>query len=552
MRRKNWQIKEIDPQTKQIAQRKEVSVFLAQALLNRGINQDEFDSFLNPGINYFHSPFLLPDIDKGANRIKEAVEKREKVLVFGDYDVDGIMSLAIFHEFSKKFSGIFSFYIPHRVKEGYGLNREAILMAQKEGVSLIIAFDCGTNSKEEIELAKMLSIDIVIIDHHHPKEGLTDSFAFINPKRKDSSYPFSDLSTAALSYKLLQVLTKNDCKDTLDLVALSLICDVVPLKGENRALLKEGLAVIRQSNRPSVKALCQIAGIKQENIDTFHIGYILGPRINASGRVAHAKESLELFLSEDKARVDELAVQLGEYNRLRRNIEAQILKEAEQKINDNIREENTIVVSGDKWHPGVLGIVASRLADKYYRPSFVFSFDEGLGVGSGRSIHSVHLMEVLDKCADSLIEYGGHSKAAGVQIEEQNLDNFKEKINSLIEENLSPQDFIPVLTIDAQLDFCDIDTTLALDLEKLKPHGEANREPLFMARNIFKKGDSKKISFGYSLWLSDGEKVFEGIVYDKDLLEIIEYCESFDIVFSLQMNTYHNIPKLIIRDCRFS
>jgi len=552
MKRRLWKIKEINTQAKNAAKKYNISVFLAQALLNRQIKEENFNSFLNPTPLDFYCPLRLPDIERGAARIKRAIERKEKVLVFGDYDVDGIMSLAIFHEFSQNFPGIFSFYIPHRVKEGYGLNSEAILKAKEEGVSLIIAFDCGTNSGAQIELAKTLSIDIIVVDHHHPKEDLTPGFAFINPKRKDSSYPFSNLSTGALSYKLLQVLTGADCKDVLDLVALSLVCDVVPLKGENRTLLKEGLKVIRESKRSAIKALCKVANIKQENIDIFHIGYILGPRINASGRVAHAQESLELFLTDQEDRINELAFQLGEYNRLRRNIEAQILKEAEQKINDNISNERIIVVSGEQWHPGVLGIVASRLADKYYRPSFVISFDEGLGVGSARSIHSVHLIEALDKCADSLLVYGGHKRAAGVQINREELENFKQKINSFIEDNLTPQDFIPILAIDAELDFCDIDTYLVQSLEKVKPYGEGNPEPLFVARNLFKKGDPRKINSGFSIWLSDGKKVLEGVIYDKDLLEIIDYSNNFDIAFSLQMNTYHNIPKLIIRDCRLS
>ena len=553
MKRRVWKIKEISSQAFRLAKRNKISIFLSQVLLNRGIDEKDFNSFLNPAVSDLHCPLLLPDIKKAAARIKQAASNREKVLVFGDYDVDGITSLAIFNEFAKNFEDIFTFYIPHRVKEGYGLNREAIVRAKDEGIGLILAFDCGTNSEAEIELARKLSIDVIVVDHHLPGVLASSAFAFVNPKRQDCSYPFSDLSAAALSYKLLQVLTEENCHSVLDLVVLSLICDVVPSKGENRSLIAEGIRVIKQSSRPAIKALCKEAGVKQKNIDTFHIGYMLGPRINASGRVAHARDSLNLFLSEDLEECVCLAKKLGEYNRLRRNIETQILKEAEKKINETITVNNSIIVSGDKWHPGVLGIVASRLAYKYYRPSFVISFDdEGVGVGSGRSIEGIHLIEMLDECADTLLSHGGHKKAAGVQLDIDELENFKEKINSFIEENINPQDFVPSLNLDSVLDFKNINMSLAQELEKMKPYGEGNDEPLFLASGLFKKGAYRKIPSGFSIWLTDGKKAFEAVVRNKDILQIIEYAECLDIVFSLQIDHYHNIPRLIVRDCRLS
>lgn len=552
MKRRLWRVRELNPLVHNIAKKYSISIFLAQVFLNRDIKEDDFCSFLNSVPANFHSPFLLPDIEKAVKRINGAVKLKEKVLVFGDYDVDGITSLAIFYEFAKKTEEIFSFYIPHRIKEGYGLNREAIIRAKENGVSLVIAFDCGTNSYDEIELARSLNIDIIVVDHHHPKDNLTKSLAFINPKRKDSSYPFFDLSAAALSFKLLQALTNSNCRDMLDLVVLSLICDVAPLRGENRVLVKEGLKIIRKSRRPAIKALCKAGGIRQENIDTFHIGYILGPRINASGRIAHANHSLELFLTEDEDKAYNIASTLSKYNQLRKDIEKRILEEAEQRIENNISNDYAIVVSGDKWHPGVLGIVASRLADKYYRPSFVISFDQDNGVGSARSIASLHLIEILDKCADSLLLYGGHRKAAGMQIDKAKLDNFREKINFHIEKNSDSKDFIPFFDIDVKLNFEDIEMNFIESLEKMKPHGEGNSRPLFTACGIFKKSAPKKIKSGFSVWLSGETKVFEGVVYDRDVLEIINYSDNFDIVFSLEKNNYHNTPRLIIRDCRLS
>jgi len=552
MRRRLWKVKELNPRAKELAQAYDVSVFLAQVFLNRGVEDEDFKGVLDSKYASLHCPSLLPDIKKAADRIKQAIKGEEKVLVFGDYDVDGITSLVIFNEFAKEFPNVFSFYIPHRIKEGYGLNKEAIAKAKEEEVSLIITFDCGTGAVEEIALAKSLKIDVIVVDHHLIGGNLIQPFAFINPKRGDSEYPFKDLSAGALSFKLLQFLTGSSSEQALDLVALSLVCDVVPLKGENRVLLKKGLEAVRQSKRLAIKALCEVTKVKQENIDTFHIGYILGPRINASGRVAHAQESLELFLTDDESKANQLASKLSDYNKLRRSIEAQILKEAEAAVKDNRCNEHAIVVSGDNWHPGVLGIVASRLADKYYRPSFVFSFNEDSGKGSARSIKSVHLIEMLDKCADSLLVYGGHSKAAGVEIEREELDNFREKINASIKEGLCPQDFIPSLDVDVFIGFNNIDMRLIEGLEKLKPYGEGNSKPLFAAYNIHKKGVAKKIKSFYSLWLEDNDRTYEAICYNKDILEIIDYADNFDIVFSLQANYYHNIPKLIIRDCRLS
>ncbi len=552
MKRYIWKIKERNSQIEELAKKYAIPPLLIQLLLNRDIEEGEFDSFLKPDLSCLHSPYLLPDIEKAAKRIKRAIEKKEKVLVFGDYDVDGVTSLAIFHEFAKKYSNLFTFYIPHRTKEGYGLNKEAILRAKEEGISLVIAFDCGTNANEEVSLAASLEIDVIVVDHHILRENLNGAFAFINPKRGDSNYPFSELSTAAIAFKLLQVLKGSDCWEVLDLVVLSLICDVVVLKGENRTLVIEGLKYIKESQRPAVKALCKISSIKQKNIDIFHIGYILGPRINAAGRVAHAEESLELFITQDQKKCEKLANKLSEHNKLRRAIESQILKEAEIRVKEDLDGNSAIVVTGDSWHQGVLGIVASRLADKYCRPSFVISFEHNTGKGSARSIQNVHLMEVLEKCSDSLIAYGGHKKAAGVHIDKDELDNFKERINSLLEESITAGDFIPMLDIEAQLSFSQIDLALANSLENFKPYGEGNPKPLFSSCGIFKKTAPRKVKSYYSLWLTDGVITFEGVVYDKDLLEVLDFAETFDIVFSLQTNYYHNIPKLIIKTCRLA
>ncbi|MDD3297028.1 MAG: single-stranded-DNA-specific exonuclease RecJ [Candidatus Omnitrophica bacterium] len=552
MKRRIWKIKKQQPQAFSLAQKYNISVFLAQVLLNRNVQEENLLFFLDSSGQNFHSPDALPDIRKASCRIKRAVSGGEKVVVFGDYDVDGITSLAIFNEFAADYPGIFSFHIPNRIEQGYGLNQEFIEKSAKDKVSLIVAFDCGTNAVEEISLANSLGIDVIVIDHHHIGESNISPLAFVNSKREDSSYPFLDLSSGALSFKLLQVLTGSPCRQALDLVALSIVCDVVPLQGENRSLLNEGLKVIKTSSRPAIKALCKAGKIKQENIDIFHIGYILGPRINASGRMADARDSLDLFLTQEQSQADSIAFRLNDYNLRRRAIEAQILKEAQAGIDSGVYDDYIIVAHGQDWHPGVLGIVASRLADKYCRPAFVISFNKGEGKGSGRSVHSVHLMEVLRECSDCLLAYGGHSKAAGINISEDNLEDFKNRVNSFLKSKMKLEDFIPLLEIDAVLKFEDINMDFVESIERLKPYGEGNPRPVFLSRNIFKRSEPKKVYSYFSLWLSDGVKTFEGLIYDKDVLEVLACADSFDIAFSLENNPYHNTSRLIIKDCRFS
>ena len=547
-----WRVKDLHPRAEQFARTCGISPFLAQIFLNRDMTEEDFKSFTQPCFSALYPATDLPDMKKAVERIKQAVNKGEKILAVGDYDVDGVTSLAIFHEFIKDYPGSFSFYIPHRVKEGYGLNKYAVTKAKKTGTGLIICFDCGTNSFKEIELASSAGIDVIVVDHHHSRDDFNTPFAFINPKRKDCSYPFKDLSAGALSFKLLQALREDDCCEALDLVALSIVCDVVPLKGENRILLNEGLKWIKQTPRMAIKALCDVSRIKQEKIDIFHIGYILGPRINASGRIAHAEDALDVFLTEDKDKLYRKVQKLAEFNKQRKGIEDNILKQAESILSRGFGDEGAIVVSGESWHPGVLGIVASRLAEKYYRPAFVISFDEHRGRGSGRSIHSVHLIEVLEQCSDFLHMYGGHKKAAGIEIFKDNLDLFQERINSLIKENLTPEDFIPVIDIDARMSFKDINMEFIGHLDNLKPFGEENPRPVFVSYSVSKKAAPRRVSNSFSVWLDHQGTTYEGMVYDKDLCQILNYGDSFDIVYSLDRNSYHEVPRLVIKDLRLS
>lgn len=551
--RKEWIVKQFTPEIFELSKNYKLNPIIVQILISRKVKKEDFSSFLNPSLDDLFSPFLLPDIDKAVRRIKKAVEKKEKVFLFGDYDVDGITSLVIFYEYIKDFSLDVSFYIPHRIEEGYGLNEEAIRNINEKKTDLIICFDCGTNSKREVELANSLGMDVIAIDHHIPQEGLNNDFcAFVNPKRQDSSYPFKDLSAAAISFKLVWALKGTPCFELLDLVALSTVCDVVPLKGENRVFVKEGIECLRNGQRPAIEVLCKLARVKSQNIEPYHIGYILGPRINACGRVSRAMEALDLFLSYDRSYLKELANRIDGYNKLRRGIERRIFKEAETIIECKLKDDSVLVVYKEGWHPGVLGIVASKLVDKYGRPAFVLSLDKERGKGSARSVQGFHILEALHSCSDFLASYGGHKKAAGIEILKEDIEDFRERLNKISREKLKNEKVIPRLYLDWELQFEDITMDLIEMIEKLKPFGEENRPPLFVTKKVLSKTSPKKINGSmYSFWISDGRCTYEAKFYERDgFLDMINYGKPLNIVYSLEKNYYYNAPRIVVKDLR--
>ncbi len=550
---KQWIVAEISPRARELSRRYGINEIIAHLLLRRNVEPEEFESFLNPDIAGLHPPHLLPDIDKAVQRIRQAINAGEKICLFGDYDVDGITSLTIIDECLKRFSARTFFYIPHRVNEGYGLNSEAIHKIREQGATLLICLDCGTNSSREISLAGSLGMDVIVADHHLPARGENIPLAFVNPKRKDSTYPFKDLSGAGVAFKLAQALSGDDCRQTLDLVALSVVCDVVPLKGENRIMLVEGLSRLRTTSRISIQALCEVARVRQETLEPFHLGFILGPRINACGRMAHAEQVLELFTCRDREYARQIAQRLDEYNRLRKSVEQSILKEAEELIVREFQDDAAFVLSKEGWHQGVLGIVASRLADKYWRPTFVIGVNEGKGRGSARSIPGLHLMEVLDTCKETLHSYGGHKKAAGVEIGRDNIADFRDQLNAALKQ-LAREKPLPEIQIDAELSLSQLSMELAEGLERLRPFGEENSHPLFVTRGLLPKtavcSHNSRVN---TFWLCDDSLTYEAVVYGRDeCLDLVRYKKPLDVVYSLEKNHYHNTFRLVVKDMRLS
>lgn len=552
--RKRWKIKKNNPALAEIAKRNNLNPVIVQLLLNREIKEEEFHNFLNIDKTCLYDPLSLPDIKIASKRINDAIKNNEKIALFGDYDVDGITSLSIFNDYIKDTKANFSFYIPHRLNDGFGLNLDAIKKIKNEGANLLITFDCGTNAVKEIEYAKSLGIDTIVIDHHTPHDNFNAPYAFVNPKRKDSNYPFSDLSNGAVTFKLVQALKGNDCSHLLDLVALSTICDVVPLKGENRVIIKEGLKTMRKAKRLALDVLCQSSGIKPGNIDTFHLGFILGPRINASGRVNTAYDALNMFLTQDKATASSLASKLEECNRKRRLIESQVLQEAVEQAEKDKDDRYSFVVYSQGWHTGVLGIVASRLVDRYYRPVFVVGFNGDLGRGSARSIDGFNIVKALGKCENYCNEYGGHKKAAGLEINFNDIEKFKSEFEKTAREMIKTKDLIPVLNIDMQIKFSDINMPLVDDLEKFKPFGEGNIRPMFTTNKVLIKQKPKKVTKRmYSAWLCHDGFTYEAVFgQNNGFHDIINYTDKCDIVYSIEENRYHNNVRLLLKDVRIS
>jgi|Deesub1362A_J573_1020465.scaffolds.fasta_scaffold06039_2 single-stranded-DNA-specific exonuclease len=469
-----------------------VSPVFAQILINRGIKEpSSVRTFLSPSLSDLYDPMLMPDMKEAVSRILKARERDETILIHGDYDADGITATTILMGTLKRLGFRALYYIPNRILEGYGISEKCIEDAKSRGVSLIITADCGISAHKSIELAKEAGIDVIITDHHEPPEGLPKACAIVNPRRRDSLYPFNNLAGVGVAYKLAQAIvgetgTEDDhiyLRNVLDIVALGTVADSVPLIEENRIFVKYGLEIINNSGcRPGIEALKKVACINTP-LRAELLSYTLIPRINAAGRLSDASMVVELLLTEDKEKAESIAGVLEEHNKQRQDVESRILDEALNMI-ERERLGEAIVLASKEWHEGVIGIVASRLVEMFYRPVFLFAIRDGIGKGSARSIPPLNIYEVIHECNDLLLGYGGHRQAAGMRIKEENIEGFNERVIQTIRGRLSPEDFIPVLELDASVKFSDLDFRLIQEFEKLEPYGEANNEPLLGTKKV--------------------------------------------------------------------
>ncbi len=552
---KAWQITEFDkPASEHLRNELNISPLLAHLLLQKEIRTvKDARAFLSCDPASLHDPFLFEDMEKSTQRIRTAIESKEPVLIYGDYDVDGLTATALLFTTLKKYGADAHNYIPDRVKEGYGFNLEALEKAHKDGIKLVIAVDCGITAVQETDYLEKHGIDCIIIDHHQPIKGnLPHAFAIINPLVQGCHYPYKYLASVGLVYKLAQALRKTiknpeaaryPIEEDLDLVALGTIADVAPLTGENRILVRHGLKYLARTKRIGLRALIEVAGIgKKKEFQTETVGFILGPRINASGRISSSLHSLKLLLTEDKEDAKALAEELDRNNRERQAMEEVILKEAILKVERevNFKEHKVIVLHADKWHPGVIGIVASRIAERFYRPTVLVAFDEDKGKGSGRSIKNFHLFDALSKCSDHLIEFGGHEHAAGITITKANIGLFRDALNSVAQETLQPLDLIPRLDIDAEVTLSDITMKFVKELALLEPFGVGNRKPVLAVRGLSLKSKPKIVgSSTIKMWVTDGKLTYEAVGFKRSFdVSIDSIPESFSLAFTPAMNAW--------------
>ena len=460
----------------------------ASVLVNRGIcTMDAARSFLNPSISDLLDPWLLNEMDRAVSRIQRAIRQSERIVIYGDYDVDGITATTLFMEFFKSKGVVAHFYIPDRLKEGYGLNPLAIRELQRQGTNLMITVDCGTTSVDEIRLARSLGMDVIVTDHHEVPEELPPATALINPKRRDGSYPEMGLCTAGLVFKIIQALDGDNSTKGLDLVALGTIADVSPLTGENRFLVKEGLKQLTEGLRPGIQALKEVSGLKEPVVRAGTVGFTLAPRINAAGRLADASLGVRLLMTQSMEEARHIAQLLNHHNQERRLVEGKILEEALCQVESelDLDQEWGIVLASRNWHPGVIGIVASRLVERYCRPTILLAIDaDGLAKGSARSISGFHLVEGLRQCGDLLTRFGGHQAAAGLALHEKQISAFRKRFSSQVKAMTKPENFQPRQVVDAMADWDELHLGLVDEWKCLAPFGPANPEPTLMLKDV--------------------------------------------------------------------
>ena len=544
---KKWQIYETDKEkVKKVSDQYKINELLATILVNRNIIQeDDVRLFLNPTRDDFYDPFLITDMKVAVERIIQAIENKEKITIYGDYDVDGITSITVLKSFLKDVGLETVAYIPNRLNEGYGLNKNAIDKIAKSGCNLMITVDCGISGIEEIEYANSLGIQTIVTDHHEAGNELPNAIAVIDNKRKDSKYPFRELAGVGVVFKVIQALgIRLGLKEEaylkyLDIVCVGTISDIVPLVDENRVIAKLGLMLIKQTRNIGLKSIINSSGYSK--IDSNMISFGVAPRVNACGRMGKAEEALELFLSQNINEVNELTKKLNEHNRERQETEKAIFENAVAMIEkEKLNENNAIIVGGENWHHGVIGIVSSKITEMYFKPSILLSFEEdGIGKGSGRSIPGFDLHEALMQCLDTIEKFGGHSMAVGITIKKENLKKFREEFETIATQN-HIDEIIPIINIDAKVNLSDINKEMVNSLKQLEPFGEGNKMPIFAFKNL--KIDSiRALSEGkhLKLTLKDNNYMINAIGFNiGHLAEEYRIGDKVDVAGVLEINTF--------------
>lgn len=550
---KKWQIYDVDEEkVNKISEEFKINKLLSSILVNRNIEEKDIKVFLNPTRENFHNPFLMPDMEIAVNRIIKAIENREKIIIYGDYDVDGITSITVLKSFLEDRGIQVGQYIPNRLDEGYGLNIPAVKKISDQGYTLMITVDCGISGIEEIKYANSLNIETIVTDHHEVGDTLPEAIAVVDAKRKDNQYPCRDLAGVGVVFKLIQAigirlnLEEKEYLKYLDIVCVGTISDIVPLVDENRVIAKLGLMLVNQTRNMGLKSLLMSSGYK--NIDSNTISFGVAPRINACGRMGHADEALNLFLSRDIYEVNELTKKLNDYNKLRQEIEKKIYEEAIEQIENNkLKEKSAIVIGGENWHHGVIGIVSSKITDLYFKPSILLCYEGELAKGSGRSIPGFDLHDSLMKCQDVIEKFGGHAMAIGITIKKENFNKFYEEFNKIVKD-AKIDEIIPIINIDAKINLNEINKQIVESLKELEPFGESNKMPIFAFKNL--KIDSiRALTEGkhIKMTLKDGNTVINAIGFNLGhLADEYRIGDKIDVAGTLEINSFNGVDNLQI------
>ena len=538
---------------KALAKETGINPVLCKLLLERGITSAaEAKRFFRPQLSELHDPFLMKDMSIAVERLNQAMGKKERILVYGDYDVDGTTAVALVYKFLQQFYSNIDYYIPDRYNEGYGVSVKGVDYAYETGVKLIIVLDCGIKAVEEIAYAKEKGIDFIICDHHVPDDVLPPAVAILNAKRPDATYPYEHLSGCGVGFKFMQAFALNNgiefnqLTPLLDLVAVSVASDIVPIMGENRVLTYHGLKQLNSNPSVGLKAIIDICGLSEKEITVGDIVFKIGPRINASGRIQNGKEAVELLIEKDFSSALEKANLINQYNETRKDLDKTMTEEANHIVDslEGLADRRTIVIYNEAWHKGVIGIVASRLTEIYYRPAVVLTRTDNLATGSARSVSGFDVYKAIENCRDLLENFGGHTYAAGLSMKVENVEEFTYRFETYVSEHILPEQTSAVIDIDAEIDFRDITPKFHADLKKFNPFGPDNHKPVFCTHNVYDYGTSKVVGRDQEhikLELVDNKSnnVMNGIAFGQSSqARYIKTKRSFDICYTIEENTH--------------
>ena len=565
-----WNYKSPTPEeaqaAKELGEKLNMSPILTTLLIRRGITTESAAKrFFKPQLADLINPFLMKDMDVAVDRLNDAMGRKERILVYGDYDVDGCTAVALVYKFLQQFYSNIEYYIPDRYDEGYGVSKKGIDHAKETGVKLIIILDCGIKAIEEIAYAKQQGIDFIICDHHVPDETLPDAVAILNPKREDDPYPFKHLCGCGVGFKFMQAFAKNNgipfsrLIPLLDFCAVSIAADIVPVVDENRILAFHGLKQLNQNPSVGLKAIIDICGLNNRELSMSDLIFKIGQRINASGRMENGRESVDLLVEKDLGAALREAKNINEYNEQRKDIDKQMTEEANQIVArlENQKHQSSIVLYDENWKKGVIGIVASRLTEIYFRPTVVLTREGEFATGSARSVTGFDIYSAIKSCRDLLVNFGGHTYAAGLTLRWDRVKEFRQAFQRYVDEHILPEQTEANLNIDAVIDFKDITKRLHNDLKKFSPFGPGNPKPLFCTLNVYDYGTSKVVGreqehIKLELVDSKSSNVVKGIAFGQSAsARYIKSKRSFDIAYTLEDNVFkHNAIQLQIEDIR--